>query len=654
MPPKRTWSQANEADGSPTTRPRLSEPSVEASGFAPSISRKVKACAACRKQKIKCIMKDGPPCQRCAERNLSCVLNKSLQTLIEERSQWKSTMIQDLDRMHSALQQVLGKLNLPTLPPLSTDSPDQNEASPHDYAMDKEEAGPSCDNSPRSSPQQDAVPHVPIESLYQITRLRALRSDDTEETRPTLSNSPNQPFVDFISNGLVSIDDAKRLVDFYLNRIDHFMYKIGRGRYREFETLRRGSPLLTACICTVAALHDPMSNHLYGVCKREFQRLMAASMFDRRVDRDHLRAMCIGAYWLHDVSWTLSGYAIRRATEANLSANYHRLLSKGGEEALDSMRIWYVLYICDHHLSILYGRPSIVREDITISGWEKLMKVPGFAESDKRLVSQMALLSMMSNVRELFGPDTGEPVPQAFAPQLVNYSRQIDQWMGYWTTELLKLHQHIGEFPTKGVILHHHLAKLHLHSHVFRGLKGASVPPHFQDSAAAAVSSATSTVEMLISDYDIREGLVGIPHYLHSMIAFACVFLLKVASQHSGQYIDDAVVYDLTTKAAQQFRATSVGKWHLVHMMAEGLEKLVASRTTNSTTNSNQQLLPATSQAGLDLHHSPHMASMTAPNGYYEGDPLHHGFDDDFGLGTSNFLSIQPGELDFNFPGFGL
>lgn len=297
------------------------------------------------------------------------------------------------------------------------------------------------------------------------------------------------------------------------------------------------------------------------------------------------------------------------------------------------------------------------------------MKVPGFTESDKRLVSQMALLTMMSNVRELFGPDTGEPVPQAFAPQLVNYSRQIDQWMGYWTTELLsktfilikarnlilaELHQQIGEFPTKGVILHHHLAKLHLHSHVFRGLKGISVPSHFKDSAAAAVSAATSTVKMLLSDYDIREGLVGIPHYLHSMIAFACVFLLKIASQHSGQYIDDAVVYDLTTKAVQQFRATSVGKWHLVHMMAEGLEKLVASRTTNSTTDSVQQLLPATSQAGLGLDHSPHMTSTTSPSGFYEGDPLHNGFDDDFGLGTSNFLSIQPGELDFNFPGSGL
>lgn len=53
----------------------------------PSITRKVKACAACRKQKIKCDMEDdGPPCKRCKERNLSCKLNKSLQTLIDEES----------------------------------------------------------------------------------------------------------------------------------------------------------------------------------------------------------------------------------------------------------------------------------------------------------------------------------------------------------------------------------------------------------------------------------------------------------------------------------------------------------------------------------------------------------------------------------------
>ncbi|KAL1839997.1 hypothetical protein VTK73DRAFT_3873 [Phialemonium thermophilum] len=52
----------------------------------PTISRRVRACAACRKQKIKCIMDDrGPPCRRCEEKGLGCVLNKSLQALLNER-----------------------------------------------------------------------------------------------------------------------------------------------------------------------------------------------------------------------------------------------------------------------------------------------------------------------------------------------------------------------------------------------------------------------------------------------------------------------------------------------------------------------------------------------------------------------------------------
>ncbi|KAF2259776.1 hypothetical protein CC78DRAFT_536823 [Lojkania enalia] len=659
--PKRTWWQSIEpnaldASQSPIARPRTSGPASDA--VVPAISRKVKACAACRKQKIKCIMDEsGPPCKRCTERGLSCVLNKSLQTLIEERSQWKSTVVGDLDHIHSALQNVLGRLSLPPLPSLQSTLSNALLPSLHDGVADREDPSPSYDNSPRASPRDDALPHIPIESLYQITRLRALRSDDTtDEPQVPLARSSNYPLNDFISNGLISIEDAERLVNLYLNRIDHFMYNIGGSKYKDLESLRRGSPILTACVCTVAALHDPMSNHLYGVCSREFRRLISASMFDRRIDRDDMRAMSIGSYWLHDVSWTLSGYAIRRATEVNLSNNFHRVLAENSEEAMDCTRIWYTLYVCDHHLSILYGRPSIVREDTSISRWDELMKTSVFTESDKRLVSQMALLIIMSNVRELFGPDTGEPVPRAFVTQLTNFSRQINQWMGYWTTELLKLHQFIGEFPTKGVILHHHLAKLHLHSHIFRGLKGAPVPPYFQDSAVAAVSAATSIIDMLLTDYDIREALVGIPHYIHSMIAFACVFLLKITAQHSGQFIEDVVVLDMTAKVVQQFRSTAVGKYHLVHLMADGLEKMAMSRTKSPSSFQNPPPPNGVAQSGMHNTTEPNAAipQMASDNGFYGCSIMGNSFDDDLSLSTTPFLHFDSGNFDFGLSGFGL
>lgn len=346
----------------------------------------------------------------------------------------------DLEHIHSALQQVLDRLSLPPLPQLQTSPGGPSAPSAEDELVPRDDPGPSCDASPRVSPKDDELPHVPIESLYQITRLRALRSDDpADDSHGSINNGNTQVINDFISNGQLSVEDAERLLQLYLNRLDHFMYMIG-GVYKDLESLRRRSPILTACICTVAALHDPHSNHLYGPCNREFRRLMATSMFNRRIDREHLRAMCIGSYWLSDISWTLSGYAIRRATEVNLNANYHRVVSENNEEATDCLRLWYILYICDHHLSILYGRPSIVREDFAIVGWEAFLKAPVSTESDKRLISQVALLVILSNVRELFGPDTGEPIPRGFGTQLASFSRQIDQWMGMWSSELQRMY----------------------------------------------------------------------------------------------------------------------------------------------------------------------------------------------------------------------
>ncbi|KAF2853348.1 hypothetical protein T440DRAFT_487286 [Plenodomus tracheiphilus IPT5] len=595
----------------------------------------------------------GPPCKRCSERNLSCVLNKSLQTLIEERSQWKDTMIEDLGRMHSALQLTLAKLSLPPLPPLQSFTFAEGDPSPQHDSPDRIEEAPSCDNSPRLTPREEGLAHAPIDSLYQITRLSALRSDACPDDKATPSRRLNgQAVSDFISRGTISLNDAERLFDLFVKRIDHFLYTIGSGGYRRLSDVRRGSPTLTACILTVAALHDPDSNQLYSACIREFRRLMSASMFDRHMDQDSMRAMCIAAYWLHDLSWMISGYAIRRAMELNLSSSYHRVLISNNEDAMNNLRIWWVLYVCDRHLSILYGRPSIMRDDVSIAGWEKLISKPIFTESDKRLVSQMVLLIIMGNVRDLFGPDTGDPIPEAFAPKLMTFSLQLDHWMGFWSTELQKLHECIGEFPTRGANLHHHIAKLHLHSHVFRGLKGNAIPSHFEDSAAAAVSAAISTVDVVLNDPHIRTALAGIPHYIHSMIAFACVFLLKVAKQYSGQYVEDAVIFNLTTRAVEQFRATPVGKWHLVHMMAEGLEKMIGRQEATPET---LQIDLHNRDTRLDLQPPPELDSNSMHSNHldssYDDGLFNTSFEETFG--TSSFLNFNTGTLDLDFTGFG-
>ena len=58
---------------------------LDGSGRVPTISRKVRACAACKKQKIRCDFEEGEStCVRCKKMKLECVVNRSLQTILDE------------------------------------------------------------------------------------------------------------------------------------------------------------------------------------------------------------------------------------------------------------------------------------------------------------------------------------------------------------------------------------------------------------------------------------------------------------------------------------------------------------------------------------------------------------------------------------------
>ncbi|KAL8398591.1 hypothetical protein RB596_005936 [Gaeumannomyces avenae] len=703
------------------------------------ISRKVKACAACRKQKIRCHMDQGsPPCRRCKERNLSCVLSKSLQMLMDERSQWHQDIISDLETLHASMQHMRDHSGLPPLQPLrsSLDRPGpDNLGSASVVAETHEEVGPSTDNSPKLMPQsEDGMPDVPMQSVYYLTKLRALRAseampDEMEQAGSRRqgsghhgqsngvgggadmmaihhgSNSASQAPNDFISEGQVQVADAQKLFQLYMERLDHFVYRIGR-KWRTLDSLRRQSPVLTACILTVAALHDSSSNQIYPVCNNEFRRLVAGSVFDRRIDREHLRALCIASYWLSDVSWTLSGIAIRRATELNLVANYHRVVKAGGargvsrsvstpvatgsseaiEEAADCMRIWYNLYICDKHLSVLYGRPSLVREDYAIQGWEQFLASTAATDHDRRLISQVALHIILTGVHELFGPDSGTAIPLVYSTQIATFSKQLDHWIAVWSVELKRNFEAIGEFPVKGALIHYHFAKLYLFSHVFRGLSPEeAIPAVFRSAATGAVAAATAIVELLLTDAHIRAGLRGMPSYLHAMTAFACVFLLKIATKRRTDcLVEVSLVSELAGKLVNQFRSVGVGKWHLVHLMAQGLEQAaasllqddpggggggggggLASRSANDGSN-----VPA--HHGISGHNG-HGAAAGSPYGLPHDGAGTPGFSDhnslgglnggmaetpfsfsnnlspDFVFGGTSFLDFHGGQLDFNY-----
>jgi hypothetical protein len=111
---------------------------------------------------------------------------------------------------------------------------------------------------------------------------------------------------DLISMGLVSLREALALFETYHLRLDHFLYRI-LGDHISLDSVRIASPLLTAAVCSVGALHSQSLGHLFEACYSEYKSLVADQMFSRNVNEDDIRGLCVGAFWLHELSWALIG-----------------------------------------------------------------------------------------------------------------------------------------------------------------------------------------------------------------------------------------------------------------------------------------------------------------------------------------------------------
>ena len=125
--------------------------------------------------------------------------------------------------------------------------------------------------------------------------------------------------------------------------------------------------------------------------------------------------------------------------------------------------------------------------------------------------------------------------------------------------------------------MHYHWAKLYLQSYVLRGLpdSGPVIPEHFLENASSAVQAAIAIINLLLEDKDAHVAIGFVPHHIHGMVAFAAMFLLKVATRHHEQlFVDMSRFQRLIGGLAQHFKSVEVGKDHLLHRMAEGLEKM--------------------------------------------------------------------------------
>ena len=259
---------------------------------------------------------------------------------------------------------------------------------------------------------------------------------------------------------------------------------------------------------------------------------------------------------------------------------------QGNREGYCQTRVYYLVYVCDHHFSIAYGRPPMTRECDSVTAARRLLETVHATEDDERLVSQVLIWSVAAQIYDSLGVDMDTPLAAQRLSLLRRHSIRLDTWHADWS-ERFQPNKNVGNYPRKGVVLHFHFAKLYLCSHAFRGapsngsrssLVRYEMPQELEDVANTAVLSATSILRVIVSDAEMQTHLNGLPLYFDTMIAFAVVFLLKVATKYSETVrVDSTKILGLIEQTVGVLRRVTehMHRDHLLVCISDGLEKLL-------------------------------------------------------------------------------
>jgi hypothetical protein len=211
-----------------------------------------------------------------------------------------------------------------------------------------------------------------------------------------------------------------------------------------------------------------------------------------------------------------------------------------------------------------------------------------FADAlDMRLLSQVSLMQVMTRVYDRFAErklphqdPSGAMLADGDFSDMRNFNLEIDQWRMRWHARQVNNH-FIGSFPAKGIILYSYFAKLQLNSLAVRGVSLAQgrLSTERKEFANMAISAAGSILTFVLEEEDMRRALVGTPLYVHTMIAFASVFLMKVATKWNrimGLNVESHYVSHLLERMIILLKNSVTSDRHLLYHIAFGLEKMLA------------------------------------------------------------------------------
>ncbi len=143
-------------------------------------------------------------------------------------------------------------------------------------------------------------------------------------------------------------------------------------------------------------------------------------------------------------------------------------------------------------------------------------------------------------------------------------------------TILTEPNEYVSQYPAKGVYLHYHFARLLLFSICLRGLRPSGVyamSPERRQFVNKAIASATAALDLTLNDPDMRASIIGVPLYLLTTMAYACLFLMKCQAQWKSANLNISYeeVVLLIEGAIAVLNATRPCVRHVAHYLGNGL-----------------------------------------------------------------------------------
>lgn len=495
-------------------------------------------------------------------------------------------------KIQRAVEDILDKLDMPSLDLFKQPIIAQPNSSPLETRGNSEE--PSRFTT-KGYTQRNVSPD-PMNSLMEATKLNGLRSQ-LRTAKLRRKGGMRRMESDLISDGIISHEQANMMLAKFQQTQARHLYSATLKPDATVESIRSSSTVLFEAIILVASLHTPGKEQIHEICQGRVMALASAIMFDRWHTLDDILGLCIAAMWQPDLSWKISGLGMRIATELNLQHALYEAFSVpisdgqsriGQQEALEKARLWYMLYLLDHQSGVAYGRPPMKSALRPIKDLDILLNSELCTPSDRALLAQVTGFTILSRAFDHFGLEPNRAMDGSDDAVLhhMMYTEELRSWKDQWTM--------VDEFDlSRSIMLQFHFSSLVLHSLVLRGRpldKIADLPACLRPLALKAINAAHSILQHFLHESTYRDEIIGMPFYLHSMIAFAVVFILKLSRRWHAIGINmdpQTVSWPLVEAIINLLRSCETGKNHTVYRMADGFECMLAqlSKTEDSRNN---------------------------------------------------------------------